>query len=291
MSATVLVTGASGTVGSALVDLLVEAGVRVRAGVHSPDAAVTSSDTVETVEIELGEPATLEPAFEDVDRAYLLTPFVPDQSALVENLVAAAVAADVSHLVRQSALGAGRDDPPYTLAADHREGERLVEASGIPFTHLRPTSFMQNVLNDAETIREKDAIYNPVSEPVSFVDGRDVAAVAAAVLTGDGHDGAAYPITGPEAITFGRMAEVLSEVLGREITHVQVSMDDARTGLVEAGMPAELVEGYVGLLEWFEAGGGSQVLDTVETLTGTPARPFDTFARDHAEAFETGAGT
>lgn len=285
MSETVLVTGATGTVGSALVDLLSGTDVSVRAAVHSSESAGELPDSVEAVEVELTDPATLGPAFEGVDRAYLLTPFVPDQASLVEDLLGAAAATSVGHLVRQSALGAGEAEPPYSLAADHRAAEVLVEETGIAYTHVRPTAFMQNLLGDAGTIREQGAIYSPVSEPVSFVDARDVAAVAAEALTGDGHEEEAYPVTGPRAVTYAEMATVLSDVLGREVEHVRVSMDDAREGMLEAGMPEPLVEGYVSLLRWFDAGGGSEVFDTVETLTGTPARGFEQFAEDHAEAF------
>lgn len=286
MTETVLVTGATGTVGSALVEQLGDADVDVRAGVHSRESATRLPDSVTVVEIELSERDTLDDAFEGVDRAYLLTPFVPDQTSLVENLVDAAVAADVEFLVRQSALGAGEPDPPYSLAENHSAAEAIVENSGIDAAHVRPTAFMQNLLNDAETISGQGVIYNPVGEPVAYVDARDVAAVAAAVLTGEGHAGGTYPVTGPEAVTYGEIAAVLSDVLGREVEHVQVSMDDARAGLGEAGMPGELVDEFVDLLEYFDSGGGTDVYATVEDLTGTPARSVRQFAEDYAAAFE-----
>jgi uncharacterized protein YbjT (DUF2867 family) len=145
---------------------------------------------------------------------------------------------------------------------------------------------MQNLLGEASTVATEGAIYNPVGEPVAHVDARDVARVAAAVLTEQGHAGEAYPVTGPEAVTWGDVADVLSEILDRDVEHVQVSMDDARAALTERGMPEALVEGYVGLLEWFDAGGGAEVYATVEELTGTPARSVRQFVADHASAFE-----
>jgi uncharacterized protein YbjT (DUF2867 family) len=288
MTDTVLVTGATGTTGSALVRelLAADADVAVRAGVHSLDSATDLPDGVDVVEMDQTDPDTLGPAFAGVDRAYLLTPFVPEQTPLVENLVDAATAAGVDHLVRHSALGAGSDDPAYSLAADHAAAERVVESAGIDYTHVRPTAFMQNLLGEAETIREQGAIYNPVGEPVAYVDARDVAGVAAAVLTGSGHAGEAYPVTGPEAVTWGDVADALAAELGRDVSHVQVSMDDARAGLADAGMPDPLVDGYVGLLQWFESGGGDEVYSTVEDLTGRPARSVREFVADHAAAFE-----
>lgn len=286
MTETVLVTAAGGTTGSALVRQLSDHDVTVRAAVHSRESAGDSTDADEVVEVDMTDPGTLAPAFEGVDRAYLLTPFVPDQTPLVENLVDAAVAADVGHLVRHSALGAGRDDPPYSLAANHGVAEEIVAESGTATTFVRPASFMQNLLNDAESVREQGVIYNPVGEPVAHVDARDVAAVAATVLTGEGHDGEAYPVTGPAAFTYDDAAAALSAELGRDVKHVQVGMDDARAGMLDAGMSEALVDAYVELLEWFETGGGTEVYSTVEELTGSPARSIETFVADYAEQFE-----
>lgn len=111
----------------------------------------------------MAAPGTLGSAFDGVGRAYLLTPLMPDQTTLVRNLVAAARKAGVSHLVRQSALGAGASEPPYSLAASHREAEWAVEGSGIDYTHLRRTVFCQNLLNDAETIQTEGLVYSPVA--------------------------------------------------------------------------------------------------------------------------------
>jgi uncharacterized protein YbjT (DUF2867 family) len=289
MTETILVTGATGTVGSELVDRLADRpDVTVRAGVHSLDSAGDLPAGVEPVAIELTDPETLTAAFEGVDRAYLLTPFVAEQAPLVASLAEAADAADVDHLVRQSALGAGADDPPYSLAADHRAGERHVDATGAAVTHVRPTSFFQNLLGDSETVREEGVLYGPVTAPVSYVDARDVAAVAAAILTGDrqDHDGHAYRVTGPAAVTYREIADALAAELGRPVDHVQVSMEAAREGMSEAGMPEPVVEGYIELLSWFEAGAGTDVADTVGRLTGRSARSLDRFVADYASAFE-----
>lgn len=287
MTETILVTGATGTTGTALVETLSTADVHVRAGVHSRDSAAHLGEDVEVVELDLAERETLDPAFRGVDRAYLLTPFVPDQTPLVENLVDAAVAHDLTHLVRHSALGAGTAEPPYSLAANHSRAERIVEESGLAYTHVRPTAFMQNLLSQADSVRNDGAIYSPVGEPVAHVDARDVARVAATVLTEDGHQGTAYPVTGPEAVTYAEIADVLSEVLDREVTHVQVSMEDARAGMVEQGMPEALVDGFIGLQKHFDSGGGAEVYTTVEDLTGTSARSVREFAADYAAEFSS----
>jgi nucleoside-diphosphate-sugar epimerase len=126
----------------------------------------------------------------------------------------------------------------------------------------------------------------PVGEPVAQVDARDVAAVAATVLTGEGHAGEAYAVTGAEAFTYHDAAAALSEELGREIEHVKVGMDYARAGMLDAGMPEGLVDDYVSLLEWYETGGGVKVYPTIEDVTRKPARSIETFVSDYASAFE-----
>jgi len=287
MTETVLVTGATGTTGGALVRQLTDYDVTVRAAVHSRDSAGDVTDTAdEIVEIDMTDPGTLLPAFDGIDTAYLLTPFVPDQTPLVKNLVEAAVAAEVTHLVRHSALGAGKADPPHSLAANHSAAEESVAEAGVATTFVRPTSFMQNLLSDVESVREQGAIYNPVGEPVAQVNARDVAAVAATVLTGEGHDKEAYPVTGPEAFTYADAAAALSEEIGRNIEHVQVGMDDARGAMLDAGMLEALIDEYIGLLEWYETGGGTDVHSTVEDLTGSPGRSIESFVADYAAEFE-----
>mgnify|MGYP000112018546 CR=1 FL=1 len=287
MTETVLVTAAAGTTGSALVRQLSDHDVTVRAAVHSRDSAGDVTDAADdVVEIDMTDPGTLPPAFDGVDRAYLLTPLLPDQVPVVENLVDAAVAADVAHIVRHSVIGTGVADPPHSLAANHSAAEKVVAEAGVASTFIRPTAYMQNLLNDAESVREQGAIYNPLGEPVAYVDVRDVAAVATTVLTSEGHAGETYPVTGPEALTYAEIASALSNELGREVEHIQVGMDDARESMLDIGVPEPLVDMSIGLLEWFGEGNGAEVHSTVEDLTGRPSRSIETFVEDYAEEFE-----
>ncbi|XVH31796.1 NAD(P)H-binding protein [Haloferacaceae archaeon DSL9] len=287
MTAPILVTGAAGTTGREIVRLLDEDRVPVRAGVRSLETgAELESRHVEVVEIDLTKPHTLTAAFDGVGAAYLLTPFAPNMVELTANLVTAAMDADVDRLVRHSALGAGEVPPPFAPARWHREAERLVENSGIPSTFIRPTAYMQNLLGSAASINADGIIANPVGEaPISHVDARDVAAVAAATLTTDGHLGETYAVTGPEAITYSRIASILSDVLDRDVGYVEISAAEMRSALQSMGMPDPLVDGFLELQAWFADGLAAAVHPTVEAVTGRRPRTFREFATDYADAF------
>lgn len=168
----------------------------------------------------------------------------------------------------------------------HRASETVVEASGLAYTHLRPTFFMQNLLGQADSIGD-GAFYNIVDPDVaiSHVDARDVASVGATVLTETGHEGTAYELTGPQAVTFSEIADVLSDALGHDVSYVQLSEADQRGALSEMGMPAPLVDGFVDLLQWANGGDAAVVTTDVEAVTGTPATPLETFVGDHVDAF------
>jgi uncharacterized protein YbjT (DUF2867 family) len=280
MTDTVFVTGATGTTGRELVRLLGDRDVDVRAGVHTPSKADDFDAAVDVRGIDFGVRETLVDAFEGVSKLYLVTPFVPNGTEMVRTTVDAAVDAGVEHVVRHSALGAGSAD--VLPARWHREGEAVVEESGLAYTHVRPTAFMQNLLMQADAIRG-GAFYGTVSEPISHVDVRDVAAVAATVLTTEGHEGETYHPTGPAALRYEAVATVLSEALDHDVHYVQVSEADMRGSLAERGMSDELVDAFVELQRWFDAGNGREVFTDVEKLTGAPATSFETFAVDYAD--------
>ena len=182
-------------------------------------------------------------------------------------------------------MGADKSGTEFTLAAWHRDDERLVGEADLAYTHLHPTAFMQNLLGRARDVRERHLLTDPIDgAAVSFVDARDVAADAATVLTESGHEGTAYPVTGPEALTYEEMAAALSAALDHEVECVTVGLDQVRVSMEEMGMPAPLVDGVVGLQRWFEDGNGAAVEPTVEEVTGRPARTFEEFVADYREA-------
>ena len=287
MAATILITGANGTVGSDLTAELARRGVKVRAGVRSKlRARNIVAYEPELVELDMTRPETFSDALYDIEKLFLLTPFTGGTTDIVQGLVNAAKAAGVSHIVRLSAYGADAE-PGITLGRWHRAEEKIVQDSGVPWTILRPNGFFQNFAeNDVRSIKTQNAIYSPVTDgEASFVDTRDIAAVAAAALTEAGHEGKIHEITGPEALSYTRIAEHLSAATGRTISFVSVPGEAVRDGMVAAGAPEILADALVELFQLYEAGYAARVLPTVEQVTGKPARTFAQFASDYAEVF------
>ncbi len=145
---------------------------------------------------------------------------------------------------------------------------------------------MSNLLASAEQVRSQGMLFAPAGgAKVAMIDARDVAAVAAVALTSEGHEGQAYMLTGPEAISFEHVAEALSAVTGRRVVFVDVPDDAARQGMIAAGMPQWLAEQLVVLFEKLRQGAAEQTTDTVLALTGRAPRTFTEFAHDHAALF------
>lgn len=234
----------------------------------------------------LRQPESVHAALTGVDRAFLLTPNTPDQVELGTAFVGAAKQAGVKHIVKLSAAGA--DDKAITLGRWHREVEEVIENSGLAYTFVRPTSFMQNYANFmALSIKTEGAYYLPRGDGrVAQVDVRDVAAVAAAALTEDGHAGQAYTVTGPAAISEPEVADILSRVAGRKVTYVDVSEEAAYNSMIGLGMPEELAKAMVELYRVERAGYASTVSPAVEQVSGRPPRAFAQFAQDYAAAFK-----
>lgn len=276
------VTGATGTIGSALVDRLRPASSPVRAYSRRPEAAAGEGQ-VDWMEADLSEPDGLVRAFGGVERLFLLTGNTADMVRLQKNAIDAAVAAGVEHVVKLSALGA-TDHSLSVIGLWHHNVERELKESGLEWTILRPHHFMQNLLDPTVFDREAGRVHSASGDGrIPFVDTRDIAAVAAEVLVSDGHAGSTHMLTGPEAISYGEATRILSEVLGRDLEFVAESEDEAWRRLRDAGMPTWRVAALLAIAAYQRAGGPTErTTDTVERLTGRPPTDFRTFAEDHA---------
>jgi uncharacterized protein YbjT (DUF2867 family) len=290
MVGTILVTGATGTVGSEVVKQLSLIGQRVRAAVHS---AVRASHEklkgVELVEIDYKKPETLAAGFKDVDKLFLLTPASPEAAEIASNLVNEAKKVEIKHIVKQSIIGAD-SGPDVAHLRLHRRAEKIIEESGIPFTFLRPNDFMQNFVNFyVQSIRSKNAFYLPAEDAkVSFVDVRDIAAIAVKTLTDDGngrHVGKAYTITGPEALSYSQVAAILSNATGKKIDYINVSEEDTRLAMKHMGWDDWLINTTLQLFDLYRKGYTSQVSSTIEELLERNPISFSQFAKDYAWAF------
>ena len=278
----ILITGATGNVGRELTQQLLEAGQPLRLLTRDASKLSALDGRVEIAVGDLGKPETLESAFEGVERLFLVTASTQQD----QNVLNAAKDAGVRHVVKLSTFEAV--DP---LMAEHvkwhREREELIRASGLAWTFLRPTMFMSTALDWAGTIRQEGVFYFPGGAgKVPAVDPWDVAAVAAAALTGSGHQGQAYALTGPEALSFGQMADVLARVLGKKVGYVDIPDEAVGEQMRKAGLPDYVIEGLVGTFAAVRSGRLDNCSEDVEKVTARPPRSFEAWCRAHLSAFQ-----
>jgi uncharacterized protein YbjT (DUF2867 family) len=238
----ILVTGATGLVGGAVVRQLAAQGVAVRALVRSREkAAEIAGSTVETVVGDFGRPETLGPALQGVTRALLISHHDVRQVELQGNFVEAARQAGPVHVVKLSGLATAPGSPSQS-GRWHAETEARIRDAGLPWTFLHPPYFMQNLLRAAPAIAAHGVLTAAMKDGrIAMVDARDVAAVAVAALTAPGHEGQTYVVTGPEALSHAMVAAILSEAIGRTITYRDIELDALRQQLVSGGAPPWLV--------------------------------------------------
>ena len=292
MTETILITGATGTVSSEVVKQLSAKGenIIVKAAARSAtDNTFENLNRVQVVQLDYDKPDSLAVALKGVDKLFLLTPFQSNMVDLTSNLVSEAKKAKVKYIAKQSVMGADAE-PGITPGRLHRQAEKIIEESGIPFTFLRPNFFMQNFVNYySNLIRSQGAFYMPAGDAkVSFVDVRDIAAIAVHALTSTNgkHEGKAHNITGGEALSHGQAAEILSKAVGKKINYVNVTDQDARKGMKDMSMDEWTIKSMIELFEITRAGYVSEISPIVEQVTGNKPITFSQFAKDYAGAFK-----
>lgn len=283
VSKKVLVTGPTGNIGSLLVPALVQSEVSVRALVRD-EAKVEAvrSTGAEVVTGDLDRPETLAQAVEGVDSICLITWNGPTAEQQGKNVIEAAVKAGSPYVVRASAYG----PESSRLIKQIDAVDAALVASGLPFTIMKPTFFMQNIMMAAQTVAEGGAIYMPLKDgKIGMIDVRDIAEATHSVLTTEGHHGRSYILTGPESISFHDVARAFSETLGKEVSYVDVPLEAAKESMVGMGFPEWIVDGYLELFEGFAENWADRTTGTVEELTGHPARSIKQFSSNFAAVF------
>lgn len=282
----ILITGASGNVGKDVLKQIAKTGVKVRAAFQSLSKAAAAPSGVESVTVDYNQPGTLRAALNGVDRVFLVGPPTAELPALESRAIDVIKQSDVRQVVKLSAMG-GRE---AIFTRHHAQSEDYIQSSGVPYTFLRPNGFMQNIVNyNAATINSQNSFYGSEGEGrVSYIDLRDVAAVAVKALTEDGHVGKAYTLTGPEALTNTEVAQVLSDEVGREIRFVNLPPADLRQALLAAGVPEWNVDALLDLQRLYREGKAKTVTDDVEQILGRKPINFAQFSRDYKYAFEVG---
>lgn len=278
----ILVTGATGTVGREVVRRL-PAGHRARVWARDPAKAAPSPAAVERIGGDYEDPRALARAVAGVRTVFLVTTRVGGEDDA--RFVDAARAAGVRRVVKLSAAAVLDREADDAITRWQRAGEELLRASGLEWTLLRPRAFMSNSLAWAASVRSERtvrALYGTSAN--ACVDPGDVAEAAVRVLTGEGHAGRAYTLTGPRALTAVEQTRQLGRLLGVRLRFEELSPDQARAGL-EKRYPSPVVEALLAGAERQRAGAKAQVEETVRTLTGRRARTFPEWARDHLDVF------
>jgi uncharacterized protein YbjT (DUF2867 family) len=273
----ILVTGATGNVGSELVATLARDGEPVRALVRRPDAELPAG--VQRATGNLNDPASMIAALDGVDGMFLMPGY--DNMA---GLLAEAAKAGVRQIVLLSGGGAGATDTDNAISRFQLQSEQYVRDSGIAWTILRPFEFMANTSRWLPQLAEGDEISVPFADiPSAVIDPHDIAAVAAVTLRSDGHAGRIYRLSGPEILLPAQRAEILGRLLGRRLRIRPQSNDEARADM-SSRMPIEYVEAFFrfyvdGIID------ESEVLPTVFDITGELPRTYEEWVRAHLDLF------
>ena len=274
----ILITGATGNVGSELIATLLptQAG-QIRVLTRNADAVFP--DGTEKVVADLGD-GDLAPALDGVRAVFSLSEGL-NIAAHGQRLITAAQRAGVERIVKLSVrnVGHGATDPITTL---HRAGEEAIRDSGSGWTFLRPTAFMSNALNWAGMLAAGQVVYAPFAAGrAAAVDPADIAAVAAACLTQDGHNHRVYELTGPEPLSPADQIATLSKALGRDLSYVEADPADTLAQMVSYGMPSDQAQAVVELFRSTLEPFNSEPSGDIVAVTNRPARSFTDWAQAH----------
>jgi uncharacterized protein YbjT (DUF2867 family) len=281
----ILVTGATGTVGSEAVRLLSARHHPTRALIRDPSRVAHRDELADEIEIVTGDfdrPDTLDAALDGIDTVILVSPAVPAQEIAV---IDSAVRQGVAHIVKITNK-ASADSP-----VDRRRGQARIEAHleaiGVAYTLLRSNAYLQNLLALAPMIQQTQGFTMSAGEgQVGMIDARDVAAAATAIATApDAHAGRAYWLTGPDLITYTDIAKQLSAALGHEVEYRRILPDDHRVAIIRAGVPEAVATSNALAFGLIADGDAAWLTSDVATLTGTAPRSLHTFITEHAAAF------
>jgi uncharacterized protein YbjT (DUF2867 family) len=284
-----LITGASGTVGKAVLSEVAKSGAKHRAIYRSATEAAKAPAGTSTVIADFAKKETLAPALRDVTSVYLVCSPIPDLIQLESNMIDACIATGVKHIVLNSALGAG--DYPKSFPSWHRQVENKLKSANISFTILRPNSFHQNVTTYyAPSIRTQGAFYASMGNArVSYLDVRDIAVVAAKALAGGEHSGTIYELNGPEALSYPELATKISKHAGRPAQYVDIPVDAQRKAMLDQGLPTWQADALLDLQAYYTGGKGGAVDDLLRRLLGRAPITMDQFLAESAGEFRSQA--
>jgi uncharacterized protein YbjT (DUF2867 family) len=286
-----LVTGPTGNIGSELIKILSKENVHIRAAVHSISKGdkILSLGIRDIVEIDYDKPSEIQLSiFKDVDKIFLLTPNFDTKGIL--KILENAKKAGVKYIIYVSSDSVSLASSTSSKGIEiFKEKEKIVQESGITYTILRPTAYMQNFLNSSFTIKKQNKFYLPWgSGKISSVDTRDIASIAAKILISDSknYKNKIYSITGPEALSCNDIAKIFSKVLGFDVGYVNVSEEEAFNEMKKIGLSDILIEYILELSSIIKQDSASYISSSVEEVTGKKPITFKTFVDDYKDVFK-----
>jgi uncharacterized protein YbjT (DUF2867 family) len=284
----ILITGASGTVGKAVLREVAKTGAAHRAMYRSKDEAAKAPAGTQTVIADFSDRPSLASALKGAESVYLVCSPIPQLAELESNVIEASQAAGVRRIVLNSALGAA--DFPKSFPSWHRKVEDKLNGTKIAHVILRPNSFMQNIVTYyAPTIRTQGAFYGSYGNNVriSYIDVRDLAAVAAKALTSGALDGKTLELNGPEALTCEQVAQKITERTGVATRYVDIPLEAQHKAMLDQKMPDWQVTALIGLQQYYIDGQGGATDRTVADVLGRPPATLDQFLADNASEFRS----
>ncbi|WP_316826929.1 SDR family oxidoreductase [Pedobacter miscanthi] len=285
---TILVTGATGSVGSALAVQLAQSNIPFRALIRTLDKAgnLKQLNGIELVIGDFNDNQSITNALKGIEQVFLLSNSSEEAESLQCNFVEAAAKSNVKHIIKLSQFAADVNSPVRFLRY-HAAVEQKIKEKGLQYTFLRPNLFMQGLLGFAVPIKYQQQFFATAGDAkISLVDIRDIAAVALEALIAKDKENKIYNITGPEAISHEEIAKLLSVVLGKEIKYINVSDEEMQKALLQVGFPNWQAAGLIEDYAHYARGEAAMVSHVVKEVTGKAPRRFVDFVKEYKSAFE-----
>jgi uncharacterized protein YbjT (DUF2867 family) len=287
----ILITGASGSVGKAVLQEAARKEPRVCAMFRSKEEAAKAPSGCEPVLADYSDKRSLRNALEGVTSVFVVCSPIPQLVELESNMVEACKESGVKHVVLNSALGAG--DYPKSFPSWHRKVEDKLKATGLSYTILRPNGFLQNIVAyNAPSIRAQGAFYAAMGDAkVSYLDVGDIAVVAVKALRGGAHAGKTYELNGPEAISNQELATRISKVASRAVKYVDIPESAQREAMLGMGMPEWQVTALLELQQYYKLGGGGKTDGLLQALIERAPVTLDQYLTANAREFRDQAAS
>ncbi|MBN1696650.1 MAG: NmrA family NAD(P)-binding protein [Spirochaetales bacterium] len=280
----ILVTGAGGSIGYEVSRLLSERGTGFRAALHNAkNADRLRALTDDIVEIDYGKPDTLGDAFRDITTLFLILPVHRQMAVFTKHCIDAAIVCGVLRIVKITAYD--ESTKPSFIGLMHKESDTIIETSSMAYTFIRPSPFMQNIVTQyGGMIKSRGGLFLPCGDArVSYIDTRDVAFFAAAILESPGsHENKRYSITGSKALSYTEISKSISAATGKAVFYSDIPEEKARQMMSAMEYPDHVIEAKLSSLALEKAGFRQGITGTFKEITGNDPRSFDTFIRDYA---------